>query len=415
MNWQDLHQDSIVIDLHNHSVLKNFLFGRGLSGKKQKFLSTIFKRVFWPFSERNNFPLMKKGGLDVILSTCYIPEVEWLDDQSLVKFALKLSPSTRKRVFDPTYFDATRAMMDSIELEIDAYNSTTTKKIVLAKNPKELKKFLIDGETVMVHSVEGAHSLQGELCGKRPEDAAALPPLIENEVLQNLEYLADRGVAYLTLAHFYPNQIANPVFPYPEYGIKRGNWEHLMSAWDMNKGLTPLGKKVVKRMLELGVLIDVAHCTPKARSEVYEIVGDRKSCVLSSHSGVFEINRDPYNLEDWELKWFAEHECVVGIIFMNYWLSPTDTSLGLKYIEQTMNHMKNTAGSGIIGIGTDFDGFTDPPDEITDISQLPRITRYLSSLRNGIGSKKYTDEEIKNILGGNSLRLLLDGWKNERK
>ena len=52
---------------------------------------------------------------------------------------------------------------------------------------------------------------------------------------------------------------------------------------------------------------------------------------------------------------------------------------------------------------------------ITDISQLPRITRYLSSLRNGIGSKKYTDEEIKNILGGNSLRLLLDGWKNERK
>ena len=80
-----------------------------------------------------------------------------------------------------------------------------------------------------------------------------------------------------------------------------------------------------------------------------------------------------------------------------------------------MNHIKNTAGSGIIGIGTDFDGFTDPPDEITDISQLPRITRYLSSLRNGIGSKKYTDEEIKNILGGNSLRLLLDGWKNERR
>lgn len=188
-----------------------------------------------------------------------------------------------------------------------------------------------------------------------------------------------------------------------------------MSAWDMNKGLTSLGKKVVQRMLELGILIDIAHCTPKARSEVYEIVGDRKSCVLSSHGGVFEINRDPYNLEDWELKWFAEHECVVGIIFMNYWLSPTDTSLGLKYIEQTMNHMKNTAGSDIIGIGTDFDGFTDPPDEITDISQLPRITRYLSSLRNGIGSKKYTDEEIKNILGGNSLRLLLDGWKNERR
>ena len=74
-----------------------------------------------------------------------------------------------------------------------------------------------------------------------------------------------------------------------------------MGAWDMNVGLSAIGKKVVERMCELKMIIDIAHCTPKARSEVYDIVGDRQNRVISSHTGVFEINPDPYNLHDWEL------------------------------------------------------------------------------------------------------------------
>ena len=68
-------------------------------------------------------------------------------------------------------------------------------------------------------------------------------------------------------------------------------------------------------------------------------------------------------------------------------------------------------GSDIIGIGTDFDGFTDPPDEITDMSELPRLTRYLSSLSGGIGKPKYSDKVISKILGGNALRILKEGWR----
>ena len=99
----------------------------------------------------------------------------------------------------------------------------------------------------------------------------------------------------------------------------------------------------------------------------------------------------------------ADRGCVAGIIFMNYWLSPTDTGLGLKYIEQTLRHITNVAGEDCVGIGTDFDGFTDPPDEIVDCSQLPRITQYLKSL-------DYGDKTIRKFLGGNALKLLLEGW-----
>ena len=184
-----------------------------------------------------------------------------------------------------------------------------------------------------------------------------------------------------------------------------------MAGWDMNVGLSKLGKLVVERMCDLKMIIDIGHCTPKARSEVYDIVGDRQSRVISSHSGVFEINPDPYNLEDWELQWFSQHGGVLGVIFMNYWISPVDTPLGIKYIERTINHAIKVGGTEIVGIGTDFDGFTDPPDEITDMSEIPRLTRYLSCLTSGLGKQKYSNEVISKILGGNAMRVLREGWR----
>tara|TARA_R100000008_G_scaffold84430_2_gene71816 strand:+ start:23746 stop:24969 length:1224 start_codon:yes stop_codon:yes gene_type:complete len=405
MNWEHLHKQSKVVDLHNHAILKKFLLDRDLTTSKTKFLASLFKRAFWPLSQRSTFPLIKKGGVDVVLSTCYVPEKEWVDDQGLVKLALKFAPKTKKRVFDQFYFDATVAMMDSIESEIDKYNDTFVGGpddgafIKLVKNKNELIDCLADNDIAIIHSIEGAHSLEGIDCESSNDNS-----VVEAEVLQHLDYFAERGVAYLTLAHFYPNKVAHPVFPYPTYGIKRSNWKKLMAGWDMNKGLTALGAKVVQRMIDLGMLIDIAHCTPKARKEIYEIVGDRQNLVISSHSGCFEINRDPYNLEDWEIKWIADHGGVVGIIFMNYWISPIDTPLGMKYIEQTISHMRDVAGPHVIGLGTDYDGFTDPPDEMVDISELPRLTRYLHSL------ERYSEDEIKGFLGGNSLNTLINGW-----
>ena len=48
---------------------------------------------------------------------------------------------------------------------------------------------------------------------------------------------------------------------------------------------------------------------------------------------------------------------------------------------------------------------------MTDISELPRLTKYLSSLKSGIDIDKYPEHEIKDILGGNAMRLITEGWK----
>tara|TARA_R110000765_G_scaffold106595_2_gene197181 strand:+ start:14048 stop:15100 length:1053 start_codon:yes stop_codon:yes gene_type:complete len=349
---------------------------------------------------------MVAGGMDVILSTNYIPEKEWLDDQSLVKLALLFAPKTREHVFDPSYFQSTLNMMDEMEREMKKWNESEPKrKCILAKNVNELENALSaeDKPMVFIHSVEGAHSLQGNLAGKLEVGKDASESRVE--ILGNLEALAERGVAYLTLAHFYPNQCVHPVFPYPEYGIKKGNWEHLMEGWDMTKGLSELGEEVVGRMLDLEMIIDICHCTPVARKRIYEIAEGRgvKGGVISTHTGVFEINPNPYNLADWEIRWMADNGGCIGVIFMNYWLSPIDTGLGMKYIERTINHLITVGGENVAAIGTDFDGFTDPPDEMVDVSQMPRLTRYLVALG-------YSDEVIGKVLGGNAMSTLKRGW-----
>ena len=38
---------------------------------------------------------------------------------------------------------------------------------------------------------------------------------------------------------------------------------------------------LVEKMVELGVILDIAHCTPPARKKIYEIVGNRRPIIAS--------------------------------------------------------------------------------------------------------------------------------------
>jgi membrane dipeptidase len=132
-------------------------------------------------------------------------------------------------------------------------------------------------------------------------------------------------------------------------------------------------------------------------------VGNRAP-LLASHVGAFEINPDPYNLQDWEIKKIADSGGVVGVIFMNYWLMPHETGRGLNFITRTLDHIIKVGGIDHAGFGSDYDGFTDPPDDMKDASELPKLTQHLLAYG-------YTAEQIVKILGGNALRMLRQGWK----
>jgi microsomal dipeptidase-like Zn-dependent dipeptidase len=327
--------------------------------------------------------------------------------------------------------------MESLRDAVDDYNAFASSRngkrgqpqrrpveIVCSVNRlAEIVRMGEDAPIALIHSVEGGHSLHGELAGKNLKAIKAFhvqgvtegKDQIEEEIMANLQSLFDAGVACLTLAHFYPNYLAAPCFPYPDYALKYldllGDSDKERIHHDLTLGLTELGEKVVGRMLHLGMLVDVTHCTPAARQRVYQIADaiNVDYRVIASHVGVQAINPDPVNLDDWEIEWIARRKGVVGIIFMPYWLQPHRQESGLNTLSRTIAHVVQVGGEDVIAFGSDFDGFTDPPDELVHYGQLPRLTQRLMAERLASGPK-YPDALIDKILGGNVLRVLLNGW-----
>lgn len=376
---ETIHRSATIVDLHAHASLKVSLFKRMLTAPFHA------SRNFDPFSVRTDFNKLKKGGVDVYLSTVYSPERGIFQECHFVKIMKYLMPLTWKKIYGRTYFEVTNDMLDEMETAVKKANNPDTGQ-PLAKvvySVKQLDELLAQDAKIrpiaVIHNLEGAHSLDGNV--------------------DNLDFYFNRGVAYLTLAHFYSNEAANPCFPYPESVQKFGCYR---GSRDVSLGLGKIGEKVVEKMVELGMIIDITHCTPPARSRVYDIVAGRAP-IIASHIGAFEVNPSPYNLKDWEIKKIAEGGGVVAVIFMNYWLMPHETHRGLNFIARTINHIVNVGGINSSAIGSDFDGFTDPPDDLKDAAGLLNLTQRLVA-------ENYSEDHIKKIWGGNALRVIRQGW-----
>ncbi len=378
-DWKQVHfVDATVLDLHAHPSLKVSLFNRLLTSRFRA------GRAFDPFGVRTDFPTLQEGGLDVLLSSIYAPEKGLLEECRYLRLLQYVMLTAWRRVFSRPYFDVAMQMMDAMEEQVNRARDPQTGRPLaqMITSVRELDELLAQGDDRpigVIHCVEGSHCLDGEL--------------------QNLERLFERGVAYMTLAHFYENEAVHPIFPFPESVQKLGCFEG-----DRNPalGLKPFGEQVVERMVELGMVLDIAHCTPPARERIYDIV-DNRLPLIASHVGAYEINPSPYNLKDWEIKKIAETGGVVGVIFMNYWLMPHETQRGLNFIARTLDHFVQVGGIDHVAIGTDFDGFTDPPDDLSDASHLPKLTQRLLA-------EEYSVDDIVKIWGGNALRVLRQGW-----
>lgn len=379
-DWHKIHyQDSTIVDLHAHPSMKVSMFDRTLTRRLYP-----SRRGFDPFSVRTNYAKLKEGGVNALLSVLYAPERGIIDECRYLKLLRYLKPRTWKKVFGQSYFEVTIQLLEELEQRVEeALDPSSGKPVAkFAHSVRELDEILDQGEqrpVALVHCIEGGHSLEGKL--------------------ENLEKLFNRGVAYLILEHFFENEIGFPCYPWPETMQKFGCFQ---GERDISQGLKQFGEQVVEKMVDLGMLIDVSHCTPPGRARVYEIVGNRAP-ILATHVGAYEINPDPYNLGDWEIKKIADSGGVVGVIFMNYWLMPHETHRGLNFITHTIKHFVNVGGIDHVGIGSDFDGFTDPPDDLKDASELPKLTQRLVA-------EGFDQDSMVKIWGGNALRALRQGW-----
>ena len=190
----------------------------------------------------------------------------------------------------------------------------------------------------------------------------------------NLDKLYAAGFRMAGLAHFFDNDVAGSM-----HGLKK-------------YGLTPLGRKIVPRMEELGMIVDIAHCS---RTCVADILKIARRPVVSSHGGVqatCQVNR---NLSDAQIRGVA---ATGGLIGIGYWdAAICDTSPAS--IAKAMKHVRDLVGIQYVALGSDYDGGTTVR---FDTSKLVQVTQALIDAG-------FTDDEIRAAMGGNAIRVLRAG------
>ncbi len=387
-DWHEIQKTAIIVDLHIHPSMQQEIFSRNLN------MRYVMNRSIHgnPMSVRASFPRLRDGGYDVILSTYHVPERGLQKDFPILRLFRFLRPGLWKKLMAAPPFKATLSIMEDFEKAVA--NTQGYEWTEIACSYRDLEEYLKKPKghrpIVAIHAIEGGHSL-------------GLETTSTEGALKNLETFFNRGVASLTLAHFYPNLVVHPTYPFPDdvakLSVHPGMWR------DLTQGLTETGKMVVEKMIELGMMIDVSHSTPVARKEIYDIVdaSGKHAPLFATHVGAYALDPTPYNLTDWEIRRIARDGGVMGVIFMPYWLMPKESAHGLDAVSQHIQYLVNAGGDDHVGIGTDFDGFATPPEDLDNASRMPRLTQRLVA-------DGHPEPVIRKILGENALRALREGW-----
>lgn len=223
-----------------------------------------------------------------------------------------------------------RAITQSDRLQQFIRNSSGA--LVLITDREVLREFLVRrGVKPDVYgtllAIEGLHALDGQL--------------------ESVDTLYAHGFRMMGLTHFFDNEVGASA-----HGVSHG-------------GLTPFGRRVIQRMEQLHVTVDLAHAAPQLVSEV---LAAATRPVVVSHTGVVATCPGPRNLTDDQLRAIAQNGGVVGI---GYWDAATCT-LGARAIAAAIVHVIEVAGIDHVALGSDFDGATAMPfatDRLAEITQ----------------------------------------------
>jgi membrane dipeptidase len=360
----DLHFRSLVIDTHDDTT--------------QRLLDPNFDLGARHTDGNVDIPRMREGGLGGIFFSIYIP-------------GTITGPEAVKRAMD----------------QIDAVRQTVAKhphELVLAVTAADVRGAHVAGQIAALMGVEGGHMIANDL--------------------GVLRIYAALGVRYMTLTH-----------------MLNTDWADSSTDKPAHNGLTDFGKQVVREMNRVGMIIDISHVSDKTFYDALEI---SEAPLIASHSSCRALCDTPRNMTDGMIRALAAKGGVIQINYHVGFLSPQfrdaekahpeiekgideevqrrcGGQVGCEEVELNtvtreameqgklprvewtaivdhIDHAVKLVGADHVGLGSDFDGAV-MPFGMDDTSDLPQITDALLQ-------KGYSDSDIQNILGGNTLRML---------
>ena len=203
--------------------------------------------------------------------------------------------------------------------------------------------------------------------------------------IANIKHFADRGVVYITLCHNGDNDICDSA---------RGNNTH--------NGVSEFGAKVIAEMNRLGVMVDLSHAHEKSFWDALDISA---TPIVCSHSSCRALCDHPRNLTDSQMKALADKGGVCQITIYHGFLR-SDGEATVMDVLAHLDHAVKVMGIDHVGIGTDFDG-DGGVRGMASSADFVNFTRMLMA-------KRYSEQDIQAILGGNFLRVMAEIQKKRK-
>lgn len=143
------------------------------------------------------------------------------------------------------------------------------------------------------------------------------------------------------------------------------NWgaRHGMLTWNeenefgagantgLTTGLTDAGKKAVKKMQDMGMIVDTSHLNEAGFWDICKI---STKPIIASHSNARALCDMPRNLTDDQLRAIRDLDGVVGLNSFNLFVSKDTKEMTVEKLAEHAAHMIDVMGIEHVGCGFDF-------------------------------------------------------------
>jgi len=178
---------------------------------------------------------------------------------------------------------------------------------------------------------------------------------------------------------------------------------------DPNRGLSKYGVAAVKRLEDLGMIVDVSHANEKT---FWDICNISTKPIIASHSNCKALCNSPRNLTDEQLKAIADKNGVVGLNAFSDFVSDIKEERDIEHLVDHLDHMVEVMGIDHVGFGFDFDDYLAgetmaffAEEESASTIGLENITK-VPELIKILERRGYSKEDIEKIKYKNFLRVI---------
>ena len=263
-------------------------------------------------------------------------------------------------------------------------------------------------ESIRAEQKEASDILQPVTCFWDFETGAAAGKI---KVVAGMEGLSQIGEDIDRIDFFYEEAGArHAMLTWNEQNALAAGWPQ-----DKDQGLTKAGVKAVRRIRDLGMVMDVSHLNDKGFWDVMRLAGGP---VIASHSNARSICPAMRNLSDDMLKEIAGTDGLVGMNSLREFIDEKYENQTVERLADHVEYIADLIGIRHLGLGYDFDDYLgrealgsfssnlDSPSG-RGISNEAEAGNLLKVLK----GRGYTDEELNAVAYGNFFRVFKAVWK----